>query len=492
MRFLNSLLILFTLTCHVILGQDYLGYGTGNFSGLSGVSANPAAASGSKIQLDVQAYGMDLIFNNSWMGIKREALGYPKLPDTWRNKTPNVPDNFFKNFVVKGKGGPYSALYQQRLQLPSVAYQIDQNNAIAFSCNMRQMVNVDGVGGQLANLFEKEFDLNALQNHVITNPRLTAIKATWMEYGLTFAHRFVISNTQTLRLGITPKITQGYESAYLQVKDLEFFLSTKDTSSYFDANVSLAHTQGGHAAVNFNGNIADHSQYRSNMQMGVDLGFMYEWNETSSSSSNSNSQKFSSSNTGNYKLKIGASLVDLGRIRYTKQQDYYDLKVAITQADVVSYLNIANKRGIDSALAVDFPANTASNQYNVILPTALNTQADYKVLNKFYLNLSTHIPLLSHSEKLNVHNFTVVSISPRFESYWFTAALPITYDALAAKRGSPMRLGLNVNAGPLTIGTGDLGFLFSKSPANLNFYAFLRLPLTSLKFEKLKSPVSSN
>lgn len=466
-----------------------MSYSVGNYAGVSGLLANPAAASGGALKLDLLLRGNDLSFNNSWLGIKREAIKYPTLPDSWHNLTPNVPDNVFKNFIVKGRGGPYSALFQQRVQLPSILYQLNSRNAIAFSSCIRQMLNVDGVSSQFANLFENEFDLNLLQNNVIKNPNLEVIKMTWLEYGFTYAHTFVLTTNHKLRIGISPKILQGIESAYLQASNTEFLLSTHDSTSYFKTDLQLAKSIGAQANFNMSSNSLSQNPYRTAVKAGIDFGIIYEFskNENDGTKQDKESETLKSK----YKLKIGASLVDLGRIAFKKAQNYYDLKVNITQNDVVNYLSVSNKRGIDSILAVDFPANTGAQTFNVLLPAAINTQADYLVMKNFYLNLAGHIPLLNQSSSLKTHDFTLISFTPRYECYWWSAALPLTFDVLSAKRAAPFKLGLNLKAGPVTFGTSDLSFLFSKSPAAVNLYASVKIQLTSLKQKVRAEPIKN-
>jgi hypothetical protein len=231
--------------------QDYFSYGSSNYSGLNAVIANPAAAADNRLMIDATLGGYDFNFNNSWFSIKREALKYSgsifkpssiKLPDTWKNKTPNVPDNVYKNFNDLSSTATHAILIENRILMPSFLYQIDAKNAIAFNWSIRQMGNISGISQQLGFLFENELDLSVTQNNPILNKNLSAVQMSWAEYGFTYARVISDKDKHFFKVGITPKILVGLQAAYLNIKELGFLFTNKDTSSYLSSDFAYAHS----------------------------------------------------------------------------------------------------------------------------------------------------------------------------------------------------------------------------------------------------------
>ncbi len=458
--------------------QDYFSYGGGNYCGLNQVYSNPAAITDNRLKLDIILVGADFIINNSWVRIKREALKNsgsftePIFPDTWKNLTPSVPGNIYKNFVpIEGSKGRI-LLVENRMILPSFMVQINPKNAVALTWSIRQMTNVDGISRELASLFERELDLSVTQNNRVQNQNLRAVQMMWAEYGLTYARVIKDKNKHFLKAGITPKLLQGLESAYLIVNDLDFLLSTKDTNSYFNTRFSYAHS------ANIDSPLPLKESYRfvAKPALGVDFGFIYEWRPQY--------KKFKYKPDGKtlkwrndlnkYKVKFGASLTDIGRIKFQKEGSYYDLNIAIRKDNYIKYISTSDIQQFDSLIRADFTSESSRSDYKITLPTALNTQLDYR-FNKFlYLNLSSHFGNFNKNNLYRLTNYSAVCLAPRFESYWTDVSVPVTYNTLYAKQNRKFLLGINLRLGALSIGTNDIQPFIKGDISAINVYAVLR------------------
>ncbi len=468
--------------------QDYFSYGGGNFSGLNQVISNPANAADNRLKLDVIVGGFDLNFNNSWFAVKREALQHSgsilkpasmQFPESWKNVTPNVEDNIFKNFVILNSVKNKSILLENRILLPSVLYQIDAKSSIAFSWSVRQMMNIDGLSAELTYLFEKEMDLSVTQNNHVQVKNFSAVQMSWAEYGFTYARVLKDKNKHFFKAGVTPKIVKGIESAYLVVKDLDFLFSTTDTNSYFNTNFSYAHSSNFSAPFSNGKSLSDFYRGSSKTGLGLDLGIVYEWRP--------HFQKFKYKPDGKhlswrkdlnkYRVKFGASIVDLGKIKFNKEGTYYDLDVSVKRDNFTKFTTVKNYNMLDSIVRNDFSNANQSSQYAILLPTALNTQLDVAVNRFFYVNVSTHLTPFFKSNPYKVHNYSAVCFAPRIEHYWFDVSVPISFNALSAQRYNYLNTGLALRLGPLTIGSNNLRPLRKGDISSLNFYAILKVSI---------------
>ena len=65
---------------------------------------------------------------------------------------------------------------------------------------------------------------------------------TWAEYGLSYARVLKEDGEHFLKAGVTVKLLQGLEAAYLNIKNLDFNFTTSDTLSLFKSEVSYGHS----------------------------------------------------------------------------------------------------------------------------------------------------------------------------------------------------------------------------------------------------------
>jgi outer membrane protein OmpA-like peptidoglycan-associated protein len=482
---LRIFILILTLLSTKVVAQDYFAYGSSNFAGVQSVLSNPANAADNRLKFDLLLGGADFNFNNSWFGVKRDALklsgANSALPDSWQNTTPNVPNNIFKNFHFISSKKSRSLNIENRILLPSFLIQLNSKNAIAFNWSVRQFTNMDGMSPQLSYLAEKEMDLNVTQNNRVQNKNFAFVQMSWAEYGMTYARVLSQKPKHFFKGGVSGKILQGLESAYLIVNNLDFLFSTKDASSYFNSNFDYA------TSANLQSNSFDDKKpvgsfyhYVTKPALGLDLGVVYEWRPNYQDYKVKSDEKHFGlrKDVNKYKIKFGASINDIGRIKFQKVGNYYDLNVALNKDNLTTYTDVSSTKMFDSLLKANFSKQNVDKEFRILLPTAINTQMDVALNKFFYLNLSTHLSNLFRNNLYKVHNNTAFCFAPRFESYWFDLSIPFTYNTLSAKRYKEIMTGLNVKIGPVSFGSNDLLPLFNGSDVRaVNFYALLKLSI---------------
>ena len=484
MRINRALVLWCIFLCHLHhRAQDYFSYGGSNFGGINQVIANPASAADNRLRFDLVLAGLDVNYNNSWFGVKRDALKRTggQLPASWQNVTPNVADNMFKNFHFISSPKNRSLSLESRILLPSFLIQLNPDNALAFTWSLRQFFNLDGFSPKLTNLFEREMDLNVTQNNEINLRNVAMVQMSWAEYGMSYARVLKNKEEHFLKAGGTVKILQGLESAFFVAKNLDFLFSTKDESSYFNSNFALATSANlGPNSYNRSKLLSSYYHYVTKPALGLDLGFIYEWRpDYESFKIKVDEKKFTlKRDQVKYRLKIGASVNDIGRIKYQKVGANYDLSVALTASNMNHYEGIDSKRAFDSIAIADFGNGRSGNQFAIALPTAINTQVDFAVTQFFFLNLSTHFGNLYKNNLYNVHNYSAICFAPRLESYWFDLSFPLTYNTLSAKRYKEIMPGINVKIGPFSFGTCDVSPLFNHGDIRaFNVYALVKFTI---------------
>lgn len=479
------LLFLPLLLFYQIKSQDFTGFNQSNYAGITGVYQQPASIVDSRMKFDMNLIGFSIGAYNNYVGLKRDAL---KKQGSWSDPTfPAFEDNQFqeKYLIPKNNGKDKAFMVNNRIAMPSFMVSLNRKNAIALSWHIRNYVNIDGVSQDLATLAYNEFVYPSLWVTNLQNKNLSVQEMSWAEYGLTYAHVFKDDNEHYFKGGVTVKLLRGIQSAYMFVKDLDYNFQTDTTLSIFQSKVNYGHSNnfdfdnaslnGGASAYSF-----DYSQ--SYPGFSFDVGVVYEWRPHYNSYEYGKEKErqawLEDRSKNKYKLKIGLSATDIGSIKFKKGSVSNDFNAN------VGYWNLKpidpkTVGELDDTLNSRFGSISSSRTYKMNLPTAFSAQIDYNIWKDFYVNLTPYIAMQFKKNDTKVHDWSSVTLTPRWDHKWFGAFIPVQYSFLSGPR-----VGLGVRLGPLVVGTTNLTPLVSKK--NIyggDVYVLLKVPIPYSKIK---------
>ncbi len=499
--------------------QDYLGYSSSNYAGITGAQVNPANIVESRMKFDMTLVGINFSVGNNYLGVKRDAFAHSgKL--TKGAYFPAFSDpQFNQNYLTEVTNGKEKAIFLGlRIDGPSFMISLNRKNAIGFTSASRTYVNVDGVSEDLARLMfydvgrngsNQPFNPNNTSIPFIQNlmgkqfsvDHLSANLNTWLEYGLCYGHVFRDKDEHYFKAGGTIKLLQGITSAYLNVKDLQYRFNNDSILAMFHTNVNYGHSENlevpnvkdkTNANANpfvqdptLNGTLASGfppSPQYTYQGLGGDIGIVYEWRP--------DYKKYQYDMDGQtglwmkhknkYKLKIGASLLDLGSIRYAKGKLSNNFTVNV---DSVRFRKLVT----DSFPVYDYDKIIDSlttkgeikGTYKMHMPTKLSFQIDYNIWKDFYINLTPTIAFQFKNAEAKVHDWTNISLTPRWDARWFGVSVPISYNTFYARSNQPISVGACVRLGPLIFGTNRLATYLStkKDVFGADLFAMLKIPV---------------
>jgi outer membrane protein OmpA-like peptidoglycan-associated protein len=484
----KTLLFLTLLSTTQIKAQDYLGFNQSNYAGVTGIYQQPASIADGRMKFDMTLGGTSIYAYNNYVSMKHDALNKTASwgtiinnPDKIDKYFPNFNDpKFSTNYLSENINAKDKSVYvANRISGPSFMVNINRKNAIAFSSSVRNYVNVDGVSPDLAKLAFNEFKYTSLWVTDLKNKNLSVQEMSWAEYGLTFAHVFKEDNEHYFKAGLTVKLLQGIQSAYVFVKDLDYNFKTSDTVSFFKSDVSYGHSDnfnfenqqfgGGNSGTN----VFDFSQ--GNPGVGFDFGAVYEWRpDYKKYKYDMDGEKdLWRKDKNKYKLKVGISITDLGSIKFTK---------GATSGNFNANVGLWNLKPIDPKTVKEFDdtlhgrfngTRGAGQTYRMNLPTAFSMQIDYNIWKDFYVNLTPFIAMQFKNNDTKVHDISSVALTPRWDHKWFGVFVPVQYSFL-----NGFRTGAAVRLGPLVLGTTNLGPLVGKKNIyGIDMYAMLKIPI---------------
>ncbi|GAA3520689.1 DUF5723 family protein [Aquimarina addita] len=437
--------------------QSYLGYLTDNYSGVNSVIFNPANIVDSRFKTDINLFGVSAITGNDYYGLKLGDLFDDNFDiEDDANKSPKEKNNVFGNIDVLG---------------PSFMFNINDKNSIAVFTRGRVFYNINEVNGTTLENITNDFDEN--EDFVVNEGDFYATANAWAEVGVSYARVIMDKEQHFLKGGISLKYLQGLGNVYSEGNNVNID---------FDADGSALPTGGTTGSIDTTGEVS--YGYSNNLEedtddfevvsgatgIGADIGFVYEWRPDykEHTLTDSKGQSYPLKDVNKYKLKFGLSITDLGSINYDDgTEETYDINNTISEEQ------FENEDDFQDVLESFYTLTAAGNTTKAVLPTALHLNADWNINHKFYVNLNTDLSLISKS-KVNASRIAnVVSLTPRFESKWFSF-----YSPISVVQYSGFQWGAGLRAGPLYIGSGSIvSLLISDNSKAADIYAGLKIPI---------------
>ncbi|MBF4505917.1 hypothetical protein IRZ83_04495 [Flavobacterium sp. JLP] len=420
-------------------GQSYFGFRDDNYAGIQAVLFNPSAIVDSKYKADVTVASASATLQNDLYG-----LNFPELLDgsydlqTDANK--HIKSNNRGNFNVDILG-------------PSFMLNLAPTHAIALFSRVRSVTNVMDVNGELVNQVNQ--DIDGSKSFLFTGGSPNAVSNSWAEIGASYATVLLDREDHFIKAGITLKYLMAGTNGYINGNDLSIAFNKNDANPALSQYYSTGTLRTSASYDYENGKNPEFDA--TSAGVGVDLGFTYEYRTNCHTC------------IGNrYKLKAAVSITDIGKLNYKNAiENTYNLTGSVTQDDIDS------SDDIFEFFNTHYTKTSSRKGVQANLPTALHTNFDWNIDNRFYLNLSTDIGLVD-AKKINATAIAnSVSFTPRYETRQFSFYLPVTW-----MEYSGTQVGTGFRAGPIFIGSGSLiSNLFSNDAKACNLYVGLKLPI---------------
>ncbi len=429
-------LVLFILGTFFCSAQSYIGFLSDNYSGVHGLISNPANIVDMPYRTDINLAGFSGLVGNDYYGAKlSDALksDYDFSEDAL--KSPSDNNNIFGNVDVLG---------------PSFSFNIDAKSAMALFTRGRIFFNVNEINGKTFENATNDFDEN--EDYNINEGDFYAQANAWSEIGVSYATILMDADAHFIKGGISIKYLQGYANGYAVGRNVTLDYDA-DGIALPNGQTTGSVTSTGQITYGYSSDFQDYEFEKTGSGFGIDIGGVYEWRPE---------------NDRAYKMKLGVSITDLGAINYKDGlEKVYDINNSVSQEDLDS------AEGLEELLDNYYTEISSGATQKAGLPTAVHFNADWNFNNKFYLNLNTDFPLTSKSKANSGSVLNIVSLTPRYESKWFSF-----YSPISILQYSGLQWGAGFRAGPLYIGSGSiLSVLVSDEIMGADVYAGLKLPL---------------
>lgn len=439
-------LIFFSLLYYGGFAQSYIGYLTDNYSGIHGVISNPASIADSRFRTDINLIGTSALIGNDYVGVNFNAIFDEEYNFDDAKKNAKTENNFFVNTDILG---------------PAFMLNLNDISSIALFTRGRIFYSINDINGETFENFIDD-DIEGNTDFSINEDSFSFTANAWAEIGVTYAREIFNTNEHYVKGGLTLKYLKGFGNIYANGENVNIDYDADGTSPTNGSITSQGDLFYGSSSDNFD----DFEAISKANGFAADLGFIYEWRPDYKEYKTAFAK-----DKNKYKLKIGLSLTDLGSINYKEgKEEAYNINNTISESDF-------NSLDFDDALDAFYTKTDSNNATKATLPSALHLNADWNLNNKFYVNLNTDFSLVSRTKTNTNRIANLVSLTPRYESKWFSFYSPVSY-----LQHSGFQWGAGLRAGPLYLGSGSvLSLLISDNSKAADAYVGLKIPFYQSK-----------
>jgi hypothetical protein len=425
--------------------QDHFsGITTSKRVGVLNIGLNPSELANLKNHFEVQLFSTSLNSSNNKIGFSDIVKG-----------------NNLENILFKGTD-PVNFNIDSEIIGPGFAIKL-LNWGFAISSKgyiKGNVIDVDpNLGSALTNGVLSSVNSGTALISSNSNQRMNA--TTWGEIGFSAAHKIFENKNNKFNAGVTFKLL--FPGAYANVgldkfqgritNNLGNLVLTNAT-----ANLNIAYS--GNLGNDFT-NVNDYtsSVYGKLQGVATDIGFDYQLLDQNK----------------NYKIKIGASLKNIGSMTFKSTSNYstnYTLSIQGTQS--LNLNQFQNSNGINdiettlinSGFLNKSPQNT---DFNVKLPTTFNLYTDIKILSKLSVTLFTQQKINSNSNNDQIMSQNIISITPRVSLGIFETYLPIAKNEISGTTG-----GFGFRLGGFFLGSNSILTAITSDTKQVDFYTGFR------------------
>jgi len=465
--FIGSLLA-FQFNLH-LSGQEMFSASLGNYSGINGIQLNPSAMHNSKTYLDIQFFGSDVFLDNNFLYQNKADYKFSHLFESgyqWptHQESYGTEERTFYRYFNNNFKNVYSSI---RVNGPG-AMLIWDDHAFAITSSVRNVVSIHNLPYELANFFY--LGLNYRPQHNINyrdNQPFSAAEMGWAELGLSYSYRFYAKGFNLLSAGFSIRRLFGIVGTYIYSRQLDYLVLNDSTLSVNNLNAEY----GIALPISYKNNQFDLDKLFKGGGFGFDIGITYQRLKQYHTPHYFTS--FCAQEFEDYLYRIGVSLIDIGAIQFKTNARKYNID---NRSSYWENLTSIKFRSIDQMLdtiSYKFYGNDTAallgEKFMLWLPSALSIQFDYHLKEHWYINASLIYGF--NINRASLSRPSELSITPRYESRWFEASLPISlYDWYLP------RIGLAFRIYGFTIGTDKLGSFFNLNNfTGLDFYFSIKL-----------------
>lgn len=426
------------------------------------VDVNPASIAEHMYRWDVALLGVNVYASNSLLYWDQQETRFAYKDDRLGFSPTSKPLHAFANAEVR---------------LPQLMFSPSRNYTVAFGMRTRTMASVNnassGINHSLKLLSNK--DVHFLAS--LARQELEAGFHAWNEIHATYARVLKRKESNTFKIGVTPKLLLGMAASHFEARSGDFVFTGKEFRlTGIDASLNQAGGTGEGMASRLGG---------AGLGVGIDIGFELERNQWNYRKHYTGARFSPAVCSGpNYLYRIGLAFLDIGAIDYKNASGFFTPIEGSVTIDASSVSNLKSPEHVRDSAAIDVHRVSHSPYFRTVLPARAVLDFDYNLGNGFYANSQLVVNL---SSEILGQNRTEMPHQLAITARWETSVWGV-YTPISVNQYGQTDVGLALRAGPLVAGIHNMGaLLWEKHPTQVGAFVMLKA-FQFCKRKKVKCP----
>lgn len=446
-------LLLALLPTTYLIAQDFVGFNTSQYAGISGVDIQPASTITNDYKVDAIIGGGGVYFYNNYFKFSQSALR--TTPVTGAK---NYADFKQKYLTELDSAGALTNVYTHgRVQLPSAMVKVSKLAAMSLTNQVRWGFQAENISQELSKLLYEVLDYTPYQQQTFTSPAVNINFLVWSEVGVGYSREVLQKGRHALFVGTNVKYLTGRNALSFQSENFTYQVDNDSIINLIETNTQYGHSN--NAKDFLNSNIKYGGEASS---VGTDIGVIYEYRKD---------------NEKDYFIRAGFSIVDIGKIKFAKYETSNDFLINQRSWNI-SQVDITSTEDFNDTLQNRAIFKQATGEVmSMRLPTAVSVQIDYNFTKQAHISVVTYSSLANPKNKRGLKAINTVTVTPRFDTKWFTIGLPFTRNEFKSTQ-----LGAFFRAGPIIVGSKNFfSMLVEDEIAEADLYAVAKVPIFQKK-----------
>ena len=475
-------LLLSALFFHNVLqAQDLIGYNYNNYIGVNGIVSNPASIAASRYKFQFNLFTVNAYGGNNAYKINSK--------DFFRFRFDNMQEG--KGYQKISADTKKYAWANTDILGPSFLLNLNKRSAIGLTTRFRTLFNTENVSNNIFSLIgepvSSAFGMDFNEHNVKLN------FSSFADAGITYARVIQDGTRNFLKAGITVKYIKGISAGSVRIADAQLNILNEDYIQKLNGNGSIQYADNLDRLLSANSDVRLKDELKAAAStIGMDLGFVYELR--SGKFTQADNSKQPKNKTIPYNFRFSLAVTDLAfsplHFKAGSESALYRLNGNMINKDTFYTKNVNDFEeyinGLENGNLLNKQAS--AQDYKMPLPTSLRANIDWHAAKRIFVNADMLWSLRgAGSEQTGAHYISYFSLTPRFETKWFSLFSPLSFNVR-----NELNWGAGFRLGPLFAGSGSvLSNLVKTNMRNADAYVGLNIPIYqgSHKKKKKETPV---
>ena len=416
MYYTRFFLLFLCCSTGLLYGQSYSGFSTDNYAGVHGLLLNPANVAASRTGFELHIASASGALSNDYL--KFDGLNVQKAFD----------EDEFETAVISRTQQDERSLYANADVLgPSLLMSLGKKTGLGLITRARALYNVANMNGQLVEYSRDDF--SDASDFTFSQQDHYSTLHGWGEFAVVLGTVLIDTEHHLLKGGASVKYLQGLGAVYTYGERLDGAYDADEdrltvegdiafgrTNDFYYEDISLEDRAGG---------------------FGFDFGLVYEWKPGS---------KEAGLPYKPYRLKLGASLLDVGNIRYDNAYRADYLPAGSLPASRIDAYD-----DLEFQLSENFDGTESDETTEINLPTSVQLLVDLRLTRSLYASAQYSMAHAVSDNRLSNTVTNSLTLMARMEGRGMGLYLPYT-----VRPGQSNTLGAGLRLGLFTVGSSSI------------------------------------